>query len=1191
MPFNVFQSPFEKLSTENQLLIVEELKAIREAIADEGGPFMTAILNISEQMTALVTINTKIHDAITGKSKEGGSGLSEAQMKALGLLAESFGKGLDLIVKAIEAYSKVDPKKFEELIEGIVKMGEAFKKSENAFKFFLELPRLLGHLALAIIGLGLALVISLPLYIVGIFAVPLIVLTIGSFLLMMGYVSRFSEQGTLEESLKALSHIALGIALFGLAVALMGPLYLVAAIFIIPIALVIGAFLLMFRVLADKDTAKNMSDGSKALRSMAWTLVLFGLAVALMGPIYLIGAIFIIPIILVIGALFLLMAFLDMMSETISDGAKALAWMALAIGLTGLALLLIGKIYEEIWAGVGASWPILLVIAALVAIMFFLDMMSDNIMEGVKALLLMVAAFAITALILWGIGKLSDEMQAGLGASWPILIVLAALVVIMLIMDTFKSNIMKGALAMIVMGGALIVIAGGLLIFKQANFTVADAAILSVFIIVLGLVATVLGAAMNVGLLPLLGAAAMAAIGVSIVILAEGLKIYTSAGFTIEDAAILSATIIALGLIGTVLGNPFTSWMTAIGAGLMVVIGAALVDITAGLKVFKESGIKAKDMDEFGKIIDAIRAPFEDFNLITATKVRRGIDSIKGIGNVMSSVALGIKELANLTFTTWAVEDDEDGNPVMVPVSVERLTPADLREVGVAFGDILGSILKPLSDNSELFDKNRKLRKGIKALTGIGNLMTSFATGIQDFANMTFVKYKVQDIDGKPELVPESVLEIDQNVLTTVGDNFSKIFDTIVTSVVKNAEKVDSKSTRKAIESLSGIGNIMTGFAEGIKGLSDMTYVKYKIVPNEQGTPELVPDTIVPIDDGLLVTAAGNFGQIFDSIIGLIVDNAEKVKGRRTRKAIESLTEPSNIVTGVAEAIKAFAGMSFTQMKVQEIDGVATLVPDNVITLDEAELKKATNNFDKVMNSIVNTLIYEGKKVDESEDSIEAMIEATGDITECVTSYAEVAKLWAEVKDPYRAAYALENFIKSAIGTFDQSGIYKKLSMMGIFTDKIETLGQNYRQLESTANSMTKIAKAMGVFKDNINSLDIELLSETRGLYEAMGVIAEAGSMEELLDKYGKSIEDTFEKLAELLEKFAEQMGENTPGGVLPNIPKPGEKPKSEEKPKDKSAEILSSKLGTMISSLQSIDSQLRSGIKTKNSTSIFGSP
>jgi hypothetical protein len=67
--------------------------------------------------------------------------------------------------------------------------------------------------------------------------------------------------------------------------------------------------------------------------------------------------------------------------------AKALAIMVGIVALTGIILFLAGKIYEELWAGAGAAWPILLVIGALVGIMFLLDAMSNTKLQSLLIML------------------------------------------------------------------------------------------------------------------------------------------------------------------------------------------------------------------------------------------------------------------------------------------------------------------------------------------------------------------------------------------------------------------------------------------------------------------------------------------------------------------------------------------------------------------------------------------------------------------------------------------------------------------------------------------------------------------------------------------------------------------------------------------------------------------------------------
>jgi hypothetical protein len=85
-----------------------------------------------------------------------------------------------------------------------------------------------------------------------------------------------------------------------------------------------------------------------------------------------------VPILLVIGALVGLMDLIDMMSDTIYDGAKALFVMVLALALTGIVLFYLNGKAEEMLQGGIAAIPVILVMAALVGIMFLISKLEKE---------------------------------------------------------------------------------------------------------------------------------------------------------------------------------------------------------------------------------------------------------------------------------------------------------------------------------------------------------------------------------------------------------------------------------------------------------------------------------------------------------------------------------------------------------------------------------------------------------------------------------------------------------------------------------------------------------------------------------------------------------------------------------------------------------------------------------------------
>ena len=138
--------------------------------------------------------------------------------------------------------------------------------------------------------------------------------------------------------------------------------------------------------------------------------------------------------------------------------------------------------------------------------------------------------------------------------------------------------------------------------------------------------------------------------------------------------------------------------------------------------------------------------------------------------------------------------------------------------------------------------------------------------------------------------------------------------------------------------------------------------------------------------------------------------------------------------------------------------------------------------------------------------------------------------------------------------------------------------------------SFAGIADSMGIFKDNLNALNPELLSETKGLFEAMAIIAEAGTAEEIIAKYGKSLESTLENLSKLLEEFGGTVADSA-AVVADESKKTGENIKSltgdvkkQQKAKEQAPPSAAAADAALTAALDEIAGILRGTLKVKSS-------
>ena len=1162
MAFGLFKNPFESLSAENQKSMVSNLDEIKNYFF-KGNTIVDAV----NQLGSLLAKNIKAQDALTQVLlKRQQKQMTDKDQKEMVKNTKVFGPALERIVGAIKDFSQLPEEAVDKFVLAIEKISEAFVKMKDIGKTVMDVAKGLMLMAGAIILFGLALVIALPIYLIGIIAAPIV------FLVIIGFVYLFTKAlgdktgKDILDGAKGLMLMAGAIILFGIALLLAGMVYaelwkgmigmipiiltimavimlmglvdslsntimdgvrallmMTAVLFIvgialylagmvyaelwkgmigmIPILLTIGAliFLMMFVDLLS-DT---IMDGVRALLMMTAVLFIVGIALYLAGMVYAElwkGFIGIIAILLTIGVLVGLMLVLDLLSDTIMDGVKALFLMVLVVAIVGLLLVLASKFFNELYVGFVASWPILIVIGALIGLMMIIDSMSETIYDGVKALFVMVLIFAIVGVILYFIGKYGEEMQAGLGASWPIFILIGVLIGLMFAISLIEGEVLQGALALGVIAVAMVILGAALLIYKSADFGAADAVILSALIIVLGLVATVLGVAMEAGLLPLLGAAAMAAIGLALLPLSLGLVTYKASKFEEKDAVILAGLIIVLATVATVLGNPFTVWMTAAGAGAMILIGASLVDLTDSLKTYKESGWKEEDGES---LIGAIASILKAFSIISDddlkrkyginaswSDIRMGTIALSGVGNIMTELARGIQNFSSMKFVEYEVVKDKDGNSRLQVKEIRKLTDAEIQQAGVNFGAVITAILDPIGKvgkaemDSEGWFSGGVVSKGIEALTGVGNIMTSMAQGVQDFANLKFTEFEIYtDKDGRRSIQPKAIRQLTDADFKLAGEGFGKVLDAILEPIAKVGQAemdgnlwFDGEAVSTGIKALTGVGNIMTGLAKGVQDFANLTFTTYEVV--NKGTPD------------------------------------------------------------------------------------AKIVPKDITTLTEADFTKAGTNLDKIINAILDPIIKAGLKYDENDDEIDDFIEIFPPIIDHINKTAEAAGKWADI-DPYKPGMAFSNFVTTVFNAFNKPDSALVGWRLGDFTKNIDILVNGSTKLEKVADSFERISDAFGEMKEHINGMELERLTQVTKMMGFLDSLAN-GNSDNIVADMGEAITKGMETLKDILEEIKTQLGTSAapaadaaapanPVGIGPGTsqgkPPAAAKPAAEQKP------------------------------------------
>lgn len=1238
MAFNIFQSPFEKLSLENQAQLLEDISEIKAALSESSSPFFSAILDISNKINELVEINRKIQEVLIGDAKETSKSLKAAELKALGITAESFGKGLDLIVEAVKAYTEVNPKKFDELIEGIVKMGDAFEKSKESFKFFLQLPKLLGYLALGILGFGLALIIATPLYIAGLPGAILSFLVIKYFIRGFSVLAEKEKDGTLTKGVKALNQIALAVALFGLAIVLSGPIYIAALVLMWPILGVIALFTMIFNILASKNLHKDVAEGARTLKGIAWTIALFGLVILLVGPLYIAGAIFVIPIILTLLAFGAVMLLISKFDKDIRKGIYGLLLIGAVIVVFALALWIWNKLRPE-WEDIIQT---IVVIGAFTLMLYLAGKRAKDMFKAAIALIIAGVSLIILAVAIRMILDAIDRDWEMLGM---FLAVLGGFTVAMILLGNFGGNIMVGSIALILASVALILLGVGIKIILDAlDRSWENMAMVGATVAMLGVEFGIVGIPVVAGFIAL-GSTAMITAGLALVVIGTGLALFKKTGWKEGDQSLIQSALSGirnafLGLDGD---EGFSGMITAIAestalasalvgiSAMYIPAGIALTLIGASLGIFKKIGFKESDADTMSYVVqsvaEAFLSPFQDedgdFDYRKFFTISLGVAALSKAGNTLAGLAEGVQAWANLTVPKW--EYDEKSGEMKIKGMV-KLSNKDFDNVAYGMQKVISAIAGPFAEVGKLemgltgddpfyasiFGGHRYVSRGVRALSGIGGVMSGLAQGVQDFANLTITEWDVVQTKDGPELKPVKKVKLSDAQISSAVQNMANVAVTTATAFAEigriNAGEPPKDPAlafldaifggdliKDGVEALSGVGDIMTGLAEGVVRFSNMEFVTHKIAINSKtGLPEMVPDKVIKIDQPMIDFAMQNMGTVATTVAKVFAKigegswwNDAEIDPDDVEDGITAMQGIGDVMAGLAEGVIKFANMEFTRNVVKEINGVPTLVPKDVVKISRKDIEFAMINMEVVATAAAKAMANAGKYISNSEDAIEMAIDYIPSISDAIAGVAEsIIKSQEDldkVKDIDKINLGINGFITSVIEPFAAKDITNRMSALEIFTERIEIIAASADEMERIAKALESVSKSMGTFRKEVNSLDIKILSETRALYEAMGVVAEAGSVDELLDKYGKTIEETFEKLAELLEKFASKMGESTATATAPAATTTAATPgKETAEKKDTSGQELSQNISTMITTLKSIDTQLRSGIKTK---------
>lgn len=796
----MFNSPFEKLTVDNQNAMAANTAAIAVSVNSGGAMFdiFTKMLTTLKQIEK----NTRIKNK-GGKDKDSKGGLGISNAIALKIIGPKgltgIGKGLGVIAESLKQFDK--PKKIVEKMQAIA-TGIA----------------ILEGIGRSIFNFAKWLVLASPLLVVAALVTPLIGFVLIGILTVLSFVGRIMPKRKLLQTFIMLRMVGKGIFMFGAYLALSLLVYPYALAALPMVALVLLGVGMIFFLLDKLNIDKSMRKMGRALTMAALGILSLGVAIALFSlvmssvgdpweTLLLVGA-----VVLGVGLAFWL---IGMGASQIFKGSlviivAGLALLVLSLGVVALAAavpdLETSLIMLAIVAGVGAAFALI----GLVAVQVLMGSVA-MIVAGIALLFLTPGVLAITSatkdLTLEQVG-FTALLIVGLGAAMAAAGLVAPLILI------GSGAIIAAGLALLSVGVGIRAISK---VFQSGGIDemLSDSGHVTESILGFG------------------GGRMMSKM--------EWLLQSLAYSFSINPLRIAS--------------------MYASGPAL-ILAGVSLVSIAKGINEFEKIAAKT-DLAKLGENVAVITGTLANifgelgakfpggkaslfssiFGSGKQSAVADGISSVMGMGDALTAIAIGMQQMANLKFPT---KYDKNGKAIEFETMASD-APQKVAANTTMIVDSLATVFGKIGDDPKLGKGGRKgffarvfgggggspVADGVSAVMGMGEALTGVALGFQAMADLKFPTE--WNKEGKPTKfesvdIPSAVKKVLANTtMILLGEDGATgglvgMLSSIGKAGGPDAGLFGSTDYERGRDMIQGIGNPIKDLAEGVKNMAELRF-------------------------------------------------------------------------------------------------------------------------------------------------------------------------------------------------------------------------------------------------------------------------------------------------------------------------------------------------------------------------------
>ena len=354
-------------------------------------------------------------------------------------------------------------------------------------------------------------------------------------------------------------------------------------------------------------------------------------------------------------------------------------------------------------------------------------------------------------------------------------------------------------------------------------------------------------------------------------------------------------------------------------------------------------------------------------------RIKKEVKKLYPIGTLITKLAKGLQAYANLNFPVY----DDKGNIIRY----ERFN--DFKGAADNINTVISTMVNAVQDAYDKLGEGKinKIRRKIKSLYPIGNLITKIAHGLQSYAELKFPIYKGIEIVGYKEL--------DRDDFKEAGKNIGVVITTMIDAIASAYDKMgDEKPLRVfgKIYSLIPVGNLLSSMAQGIQSYADLKFPIYKGT-EVTGYKELLREDFE--------NAASNIGVIITTVVDAVERAYDRIGGNKPSKVfgkIASLMPIGNLIMNIAAGIQAYANLKFP-----EYEGTKTV---RYKELKPEDLTKASKNIGDIIRNLTDSVSTALDKIQDKPNKIKRKIKAISKIGKLISSIASGLQAYAELKFP-----------------------------------------------------------------------------------------------------------------------------------------------------------------------------------------------